>query len=390
MSVTVKLPLHGGQLQQIAKYLGIPAEGLLDFSANINPDGPPVGVYAALRQALDDPAVLTTYPELKEAALRSAIAAYAGVEPDNIAVANGFVPLLDATLRAMSVRQCRLSVPAFTEYRRTLTNSSVAIIPERLAPESNFRYDIESMLKGSPDAILIANPQNPTGVLHDRETLLDLTHRAAAQGTLILLDEAFIDYCSEVSLASDVERHSNLVVFRSVTKFFGMPGLRVAYAISCGDTIARIQEHIGPWSITTLASRAVARALADRDYIRQATRLNERRRNWLVDEMRNLSLRVEPASANFVLFLLPAGIDPGAFWKHMIEDHRLVLRWCKDFESLPEGYLRASVRSDSDNYKLIEALRRTLVLFEARGKVTAVRRQKAKREHGTLKSLRCR
>ncbi len=359
--MAMELPLHGGQLRQIAKSFGIPDESLLDFSANINPAGPPIGVYAELRKALDDPSVLTTYPELKETSLRNALAAYVGVEPENIAVANGFVSLLDAALRALSVRQCRLPVPAFIEYRRTLTNASVEISPAGLNPESGFQYDIEFLLQGSHDVILLANPQNPTGILHDRKTILEFTRRAAERGITVFLDEAFVDYCSEASLVGDVERHPNLVVFRSVTKFFGMPGLRVAYAVSSVNTIARIQEQIAPWSITTLASCAAAVALADKDYICQTLELNEQRKSWLDHELQKLSLHVEPSSANFVLFRLPSGIDERTFWKRMIEEHHIVLRLCRDYEALPEGYLRAAVRSDSENHKLVEALQQTLM-----------------------------
>lgn len=370
--MTMKHPLHGGQLQQIAASFGIPASSLLDFSANINPDGPPTVVHTALRQALNEPSMLTAYPDLTEPVLRKAVASYVGVGPENIVVANGFVPLLDATLRAMSVRQCMLPVPAFVEYRRTLARASVDVIAANLDTASNFQYDIGFLPNGSHDAVLLANPQNPTGVLHDRETMSDLTVQAAERGIRVLLDEAFIDYRSEASLAGDVERHPNLVVFRSVTKFFGMPGLRVAYAVSCADTASRIQDQIAPWSITTLASRAAAVALDDKDYISRTRTLNDRRRTWLDLELRKLALRPEQSSANFVLFRLPSGIDAATFWRRMIEEHRIVLRLCCDYEALPEGYLRAAVRGDSDNYDLIEALRRTLMSRQARAEAVSV------------------
>jgi len=356
-------------MQHIADRFGIPASSLLDFSANINPDGPPAAVHSALRNSLNEPSVLTTYPELGETALRKSIAAYAVVEPENIAVANGFVPLLDAALRARSVRKCLVPVPAFIEYRRTLEHASVEVSTERLNPESGFRYQVDSLLNGSHDAILVANPQNPTGILHDRETLLDLSRRAAERNILILLDEAFVDYCAEASLAGNPERYRNLIVFRSVTKFFGMPGLRVAYAVSCGRTISQLQDQVAPWSITTLASPAAAAALEDRDYIGCTRALNERRKKELSRALNELSLETQPSAANFLLFRLPSGVDGTSFWKHMIEEHRIVLRLCSDYEGLPEGYLRAAVRSESENRDLIRALKQTLMSFAAESEI---------------------
>jgi threonine-phosphate decarboxylase len=359
------LPSHGGQLQYIADKFAIPVSTLLDFSANINPEGPPLAVHTTLRQALDEPSVLTAYPELGETALRKAIARYAGVRPENIVVANGFVPLLDATLRAMAVRQCVLPVPAFIEYRRTLEHASVEIIAESLNPGSHFRYDIESLLNGSHDSVLLANPQNPTGILHNREILSDLTFRAAERNILVLLDEAFIDYCPEASLAVDAECHPNLIVFRSVTKFFGMPGLRVSYAVSSAKAVSRIQDLIAPWSITTLASRAAAAAMEDGQYISQTKMLNNQRRAWLDHALKELSLRPESSSANFILFQLPLRIDPIAFWRRMIEEHSIVLRLCSNYEAFRGGYLRTAVRSESENQELIKALRQTLLSFKA-------------------------
>lgn len=358
------VPLHGGQLQQIADSFKVPASSLFDFSANINPDGPPTAVRTALRHALDEPSILTSYPELNEPVLRNSIAAYAAIEPENIAVANGFVPLLDAALRALSIRKCLVPIPAFIEYRRTLEHSSVEVLTETLKPESYFQYDMESLLNGSHDAILLANPQNPTGILHDRETLLDLTLRAAERNILILLDEAFVDYTPRASLAAHAEQHRNLVVFRSLTKFFGMPGLRVGYAVSNVRTISQVRDQVAPWAISTLASHAAAAGLADKEYVSETIALNDRRRTQLERMLRELSLEIEPSSANFILFRLPEVIDPVVFWRRMIEEHRIVLRLCSDYESLPRGYLRAAVRTDPENRMLIEALRPLLVSYE--------------------------
>src|SRR5262249_30689036 len=116
-------PLHGGQLHQTADHFGIPVSELLDFSANINPDGPPPAVLSCLREAINSPSIISNYPDLDEFNLRRCIAKYVRIRPENIAIANGFVPLLDAALRTLFIRSCLVPVPAFVEYRRTLERS---------------------------------------------------------------------------------------------------------------------------------------------------------------------------------------------------------------------------------------------------------------------------
>ena len=353
-------PVHGGQLNQLAQRFGIPVSKLLDFSANINPDGPPTTVLSTLRASLEDLSILASYPDIRETSLKRSIARYAGVHTQNIAVANGFVPLLEAALRALSIRRCLLPVPAFVEYRKTLTRAQVEITPYILTPESNFAYDTEAMITGQQDAILLANPQNPSGVVCSHETILQLAARAAKQNVYILLDEAFIDYLPEGSLTPDIDRFPNLVVFRSVTKFYGIPGLRVAYTAANPDVTRLLDENLPPWLITTLASRAVSAALEDEPYAKGTRLLNRRRRVHLQSQIEALGVHTYPSAANFLLLRLPSLVDSIAFWERMIVEHHIVLRSCVNYEALPDGHLRAAVRNDQESARLIHAFRQLL------------------------------
>lgn len=350
-------PMHGGQLRQIAERFGIDASHLLDFSANINPDGPPAAVIAALREGIEDLSTLTEYPDLQQADLRRAIAVHIGVETENIVVANGFVPLLEATLQAIKIRNCLLPVPAFVEYRKTLERSGTDITPHVLNAESEFNYDPTEMLASRHDAILLANPQNPSGVCQDSELMRDLVAKTYEKNTFVLLDEAFIDYAPQHSLASAIDDFSNLIVFRSVTKFYGIPGLRVAYAVANSMLASSINDNLAPWPITTLASRAVRAALADQTYADRAINKNLHRKAALERTVKSLGFAVYPSDANFLLFRLTTGVDPQHFWEQMIVDHHIVLRNCANYEGLMPGHFRAAVRTQEENTRLQKALK---------------------------------
>jgi threonine-phosphate decarboxylase len=356
-------PLHGGQLRQIAERFGIAPSQLLDFSANINPAGPPPAVLSTLRTSLDDLSTLTEYPDLQEFELKQSISRYAGVAPENIAVANGFVPLLEAALRTLNIRRCLLPVPGFVEYRRTLERAGVEVCLYELNTQSKFSYDPAALTAGQHDAILLANPQNPSGVCHKAETLHDLVTRAAETNTYIFLDEAFIDYVPEHSLTTAVDRFANLIVFRSVTKFHGIPGLRVAYAVSHRALVSSLNESLPPWPITTLASRAVSAALSDQPYAIRSRTENTERRTTLQNDLEQLGLLVYPSAANFLLFRLPTTIDPDHFWQHMIVAHQIVLRACTNYEALPAGHFRVGVRTQEENVRLSTAISESLSHF---------------------------
>lgn len=354
------LPLHGGQLQQIALEFGIDVSKLLDFSANINPDGPPASVVATLRANLDDLSILTEYPDLQQIELKSVIASSIGVARQNIVVANGFVPLLETTLQTLRVQSCCLPVPAFVEYRKTLERVRVEIVPYTISTDSGFRYDIAKMASGQHDAILLANPQNPSGACHNSTWMRDLVTRAAEKNIYVFLDEAFIDYASQNSLASATDEFANLIVFRSVTKFHAIPGLRVAYAVASPELSSSINEDLPPWPITTLASQAVIAALADQPYADRTIDINIHRRTNLQRDLNLLGLVVYPSEANFLLFRLKENFDPNDFWRRMILDHHIVLRHCANYEGLGPGHFRVAVRTEEENAKLQQALKSAL------------------------------
>jgi threonine-phosphate decarboxylase len=359
-TMTERLPIHGGQLRQIAERFGIPVSQLLDFSANINPEGPPPAVIPALRASLEDPTTLGCYPDLEQTELRRSLARYADVAPDNIVVANGFIPLLDAALRALKIRHCLMPVPAFVEYRSALAHAQIKIAPHLLASDVNFAYDIETMLAGDHDAILLANPQNPSGISCNPQTLLELVATAAEQNIAVLLDEAFIDYVTSDSLSPYVERFPNLIVFRSVTKFYGIPGLRVAYAAAPAQLARLVTHELPPWPVTTLAAHAVIAALDDAAYAERSRLLNQERRDRMQSEFNRQGIHSYNSAANFLLLRLPGGINSDLFWQRMILDHHIVLRNCHNYEGLGDGYLRAAVRTELQNEALVSAARQTL------------------------------
>ena len=360
MVLREQYPLHGGQLRQIAERFGIPADQLLDFSANINPDGPPPAVLSSIRDGIGDLSTLTEYPDLQETDLKKSIAHYAGVRAENINVANGFVALLEATLRVLPIRRCLIPVPAFLEYRKTLERARVDTLTCTLRSKSHFGYDPPAMLAGQPDAILLANPQNPSGVCHDATLVRELIANAQQKRIYVLLDEAFIDYVPEHSLTAATDEFPNLIVFRSVTKFFGIPGLRVAYAVANPALARLISDNLSPWTITTLASIAVNAALGDLPYAIRSRNQNTERRIALERAIRSLGLLVYQAAANFILFQLPPEVDSDAFWQHMIRQHHIVLRACANYEGLPEGHFRATIRTPMDNDKLAAAIAESL------------------------------
>lgn len=359
-SVSLSLPAHGGQLRALAASFHLPVAELLDFSTNLYPAGPPAGVVEVLRAAMGDPALLRDYPDLELADLRTALALYSGVSAANVVVANGMRPLLDATLLALRPRRCLLPIPAFGEYGRSLENYGVEVRPFPLSQESNFRPEAESLLQNCRQhhcgALLLANPHNPSGIALQAREMRSLVRAACDSGILILLDEAFIDFEPEASISADVLQSPNLIVFRSVTKFFAMAGLRVAWLLTAEPAAQTITARIASWPVSTIAALAASRAVEDANYIAEAVLRNRKEREWLRIQMLHLGMSVFPSGANYLLFRLPAELQATAVWERLIVRHGIVTRNCANFDGLDSSFLRVAVRTPADNRRLVAAL----------------------------------
>jgi threonine-phosphate decarboxylase len=357
---TRALPAHGGQLSAISAAFSVPIDRLLDFSASIYPDGPSPRVIEALSDALRSPQQLRQYPDLESIALRANLETYAAVPAGNIVVSNGIVPLMSASLRAMKVRRCLLPVPAFGEYRRILERESIEIRTYPLVPNTDFRPDFEHMIEycveRGCDSVILNNPHNPSGVTFAATDMRSILALAAQRNIRILLDEAFIDFVPEESVSSHVLQTDNLIVFRSVTKFLAMAGLRVAYLVAPQGLVPTIASLLDPWSVSTLASLAAGAAVQDASYISNTIQRNSIEREWLSCALAGIGLTVFPSRANFLLIRLPNEREGANVWERLIVDHGIVVRNCGTFEGLDGSSMRVAVYGREDNQRLIRAL----------------------------------
>jgi threonine-phosphate decarboxylase len=210
----------------------------------------------------------------------------------------------------------------------------------------------------SPDAVLLNNPHNPSGAMleaHEIRRVADTTH---SFGMTLLLDEAFIDYGPHASLVREAAIRPDLIVIRSLTKFYGCPALRVGYAVAHPDTILRIRCLLPTWPVTQLAIDTLAEAIADREYARTSLRENAAERELLAEQLAGLGLFVFPSAANYLLLELHADMPASAELRaRLIAGHRILIRNCDSYEGLaPRRYLRVAVRTREDNCRLIQAL----------------------------------
>jgi threonine-phosphate decarboxylase len=348
--------VHGGRVYEAARRWGISPEEVIDFSANINPLGPPTGVLAALEKGLA-PASLRSYPDSH--AFVSALAEKHGVCPDGIVIGPGSAALLFATMRALHPATAMILEPGFDEYFRACAAAGSGAPRFKLTKEDNFAPDFAELKRivgaRRRHMLILNSPHNPTGRLYAREDLMALLDVAEANEVTVLLDEAFIDYAPQSSLIHVAATTSRLIVLRSLTKFYAIPGLRVGYAVCSPDVAAKIRRQLDAWPVSTIALEAGRAAMNEEEYERESRRVNAQAREEFASALRNIGLSVFPSEANFLLVRLPYGF--GAELAGWLESSRILIRRCDSFSGLGDAYIRLAVRSSEDNLSLVSLVK---------------------------------
>ena len=344
-------PVHGGNLAWAAKLAGCSPNAILDFSASINPLGPPQSAIAAIGSHLS---VLTAYPDPDYFSLRLALSQVHQLPPEWIIPGNGAAELLTWAGRDLSnLAATCLVTPAFGDYWRSLKAFNATVLECRLDWEHG-KFPIPKSLDLSRSGLLINNPHNPTGKLFSRETILPYLEEFA----LVVVDEAFMDFLppdEEQSLIGMVQNYPNLVVVRSLTKFYSLPGLRLGYAIAHPDRIRRWQQWRDPWSVNTLAVAAGVAVLQDREFQQQTLDWLKPAKDKLFRGLTALSgLHPYESAANF---LLVQSTQPSSLLQEKLLKHsKILIRDCLSFPELGDRFFRVAVRSLEENQRLLEGL----------------------------------
>jgi threonine-phosphate decarboxylase len=354
-----KTPAHGGDVYHLARTLRIALVDLLDFSANINPLGFPPGLTGAMQEAL---AEIVHYPDRRCLALRAALAAYHHLTPEEILVGNGSTELIYLAARALSPSRGLIVTPAFSEYEHALDLARVPVAFHPTGEADNFTLGVVPEPQAG-DLVFLAHPASPSGVLLDPELFLMLAAGCEAAGAYLLLDEAFVDFVEEASLKLHLRRFPRLMILRSFTKFFGIPGMRLGYLLGAPELVARLSGAQEPWSVNTMAQAMGRACLADSEYMRRTRALIRRERQFLLDGLAALrGLSVFPSVVNYLLVKITRpGLTAAALRQRLLA-HHIVIRDAGNFRGLDERFVRLAVRGRAENERLLAALRKCLEL----------------------------
>ena len=350
---------HGANVDNMAKKFGKNENDIIDFSSNVNPH-----IISDLgKYVLEGLEKSRSYPDINYTNLRNNISDYIKVDSELIIPGNGATEIIYLLMKSIKRRLAILN-PTFSEYGRGAKLNNLEIIDFHLKEENIFSIDLDEIQKNMDkfDSLFVCNPNNPNGKVKDLNELLDLM---IENDKLLIVDETFMEFVGEeekYSLINKIEQTPNLFILKAVTKFFGMPGLRLGYGVTSNKQIINnIYEYKEPWTINSFAENLSNYLFKDKEYINGSKDYYINERKFMLEELRKISrLKVYDTDTNFVLIKLDDDVA-NSLKLELFEKNNILIRDASNFIGLDKSYIRVAIKSHNDNKVLIESLRKILV-----------------------------
>lgn len=330
-----------------------------DFSSSVNPLGISTVVLEAIHKSIDSLSSVYPDPECRE--LKKGILEYLRLDLDQdwISVGNGAIEIIHNFARAFVRNKVVIPAPTFCEYELAskLMNAQITFVPLQ-----NLNIDAESIIRRAKDsdAIYLCNPNNPTGLLSSNSIKKIL--ESVTYPTIVLLDESFIELVSKGgmsdSLVGKIQEFDNLVIIRSLTKSFGLAGLRVGYSICNPKLGKKLSSYQIPWNVNGIAQSAAVCALKDHRHLTEARALIEKERRFMQSYIKRKTKSFVPIVSNVNYFLIwLKNIKSTKLRNFLLNRDGILVRDCVTFNGLESGeYVRVSVKKHDDNALLLQAL----------------------------------
>jgi threonine-phosphate decarboxylase len=347
-------PSHGSNPQYLYEFLQIPTpENYIDFSANINPLGVPPVVMSNWNRYLQE---ILQYPDPNTTKLKEAIARQERLLTEQIMIGNGGADLINLIGRILAGKKVLIIQPAFSEYEQTCKVNQCEVAFFQL--DEGWEMDISKLMEliRDKDAVFLCNPNNPTGIYYQKEIVHTVLKECEKNNSLLILDEAFHDFVAGYeSTVSLLHQYTKLVIIRSLTKMYSIPGLRLGYLMASPSIIQDLSQFQTHWSVNSVALAAGYDCLKERAFHEKTLKVINEERNRLYHFFINKGFKYSSSNVNFYLLKDPHIKDQYRLFLYLLQEG-IVPRHTFNFPGLEGRWLRFAIKGKRENDRLMEVL----------------------------------
>jgi threonine-phosphate decarboxylase len=352
---------HGGRVYEYAEQMNVSVESIHDFSANMNPFGPPASVLSAVRTM--PVFVISSYPDARHSSIKSILANELDIDANALFCGNGATEVMELIVRNIQPKRVVVLEPAFSEYAAIAFRNRIQVVRIPLLLDREFALPISALdtCLQRNDLVFLNYPHNPSGRVWPRSEWEDAVRSWSRRGVTVVCDESFIDFLSDINDLTAVplvREEEHVFVVRSATKMYAIPGLRFGFGVGNAKIVADIEKERDPWSVNQIAQIAAMKAYRDTGFL-------EKTRRWLLAEQAYIKdtwgkspwVRFFVPQANFFLVQFNDA-KVAQELQSTLRKNWLFLRDCTDFTCLGPNYLRIGIRSHTENELLWSAVTR--------------------------------
>ncbi len=351
---------HGGNVQALAQRNGCTVDEITDMSSNINPLGPPEGVEAFIIENIHK---IRSLPQADALDMVNAFSAYYQVDAGRVMGGNGTTWFIYTLPRALSWKKVLITGPTYADYRDGCIMHDADYAFCMSTGDNGFQPDLStiSAMADDVDAVIICNPNNPTGTLISVEQIISLV--TDHPDTWFVVDESylpFVDDAEKISLVAET-RFPNLMVLSSMSKIFRIPGLRTGYLCADPGVIEKLMNFYQPWSVNALSQAAIVHILENPEHIAPFLKTTRQfvmtERQIFSEAMAHIdAVKLYPSDTYFMLAELMGKMNSTDVCR-LVGDERILIRDCANFHGLSDRFVRFSLRDRKTNLHLAQIMK---------------------------------
>ncbi|WP_191561557.1 pyridoxal phosphate-dependent aminotransferase [Metabacillus idriensis] len=346
-------PQHGGKsasIQAVLQKKGITKKEFLDFSANLNPLGTPGEMIKVMHKSID--LLSSVYPDPEYPEEREILAEFEGVKEKNLLLTNGGAEAIFLVSKMFQNGKAGILQPTFSEYERACLSHDVKVF--------NLRFeDIKNVKKEQCDVLFLCRPNNPTGEMIEKKSIQKLLKYTLLNGIYVVIDEAFIHFIDkqDESLKDLLEHYSNLIIIRSLTKIYAVPGIRSGYILANETIIKKLRALTTPWSVNCVALSMIHALPHTYDHLEETKQWLKEEWRWLKTELLALNFNPSETKVNFYLLNDPK-LENHEPLLLFLANEGILARHTNNFPLIEGSSVRLAIRSREENRLLLTALKK--------------------------------
>ena len=301
--------------------------------------------------------MISEYPDPDSSNLRANLAWFTGVPKKQIVVGNGATEIIYNFCKTFLNKKSRvlIPIPTFSEYEVSakLCECKISFFKTMDLSKNLQKFAMKIPRKG---CVFICNPNNPTGVLIQKKEMLKIISAAKKKSTIVFVDETFIELVPghDESVIKHLKNFENLFILRSLTKSFGLAGIRIGYGVGSPQIIDPLQKIKIPWNVSNMAQLAASAAVCYHPFLDKTRKLIKKERNFISSNLaKSKKFACYTSATNFLL--IKTKIKSKLLQKKLLKQ-KILIRDCSTFHGLDQDYIRIAVKTRRENIKLLKAL----------------------------------